>query len=723
MPVGRIYSRWLVALLALLGTSSFVAAQTSSVPSLIVSGLGRGTVPLDGAWQFHTGDNHDWALPEYDDSQWEQIDIARPWGDQGHWAYSGFAWYRRHLSFGPPSAGYEPNPDDVAMFMPHSQSIYEVYWNGLLVSPPQPMPASSADQFTPNRVFRLGPAHDGVLAIRIWTVPLDSQATGDDRGLAVTPRLGNPEAVTQFKLAADAAHRNSGFTALAQMLLYGELGLLGLIVWQRNREQKLLQWMVLFFFASMLAVVANSPFRPLIFGRSILFFSPVHALEDISLWYLLLYLLDLNGNSALMRWTRALAWISILSATADNILFMLDWSSLHAHAFQILDAIFTFGFSAAAIFPLVLIAIGLRKRLDSARWLVAIAAFLSEMYDVVQHTAVQGRLYTHLTLGQTMMAPLFTVGGFAIAMPAVLSTLLVGAIVYAVYRFTVEQGQRQTAMLQEFKSAQELQRVLIPETLPALPGYAITSAYRPAAEVGGDFFQLIPLASGQPDGAALLVVGDVSGKGLKAAMAVSMIVGALRALAEITDDPGAILAGMNRRIVGRLTDGFVTCLVLRINTKGECALANAGHLAPFLNREEIALEGTLPLGLVPEARYETMQLKIDVGDRLTLFTDGLLEARNASGEVYGFERMAALLATRPDASKAVEAAVAFGQEDDITVLTLTRLAMGVESTTLLIAPRLASAKPGANKSGLFQPERESYVEQQSSISSETLPLQ
>ena len=79
--------------------------------------------------------------------------------------------------------------------------------------------------------------------------------------------------------------------------------------------------------------------------------------------------------------------------------------------------------------------------------------------------------------------------------------------------------------------------------------------------------------------------------------------------------------------------------------------------------------------------------------------------------------MAALLATRPDASKAVEAAVAFGQEDDITVLTLTRLATGMESTTLLIAPRLGAVKPGASK-----PERENYVEQQSSISSDNVSL-
>ena len=131
---------------------------------------------------------------------------------------------------------------------------------------------------------------------------------------------------------------------------------------------------------------------------------------------------------------------------------------------------------------------------------------------------------------------------------------------------------------------------------------------------------------------------------------------------------------------------------------------------------------------IRETTLPAMPLNIDVGDRLTLFTDGLLEARNASGEVYGFERMAALLAMRPDASNAVEAAVEFGQEDDITVLTLTRLATGVESTTLLIAPRLGSAKPGSVKSGSVKSgtsrlESDVYVEQQSSISSDTMPTE
>jgi serine phosphatase RsbU (regulator of sigma subunit) len=109
---------------------------------------------------------------------------------------------------------------------------------------------------------------------------------------------------------------------------------------------------------------------------------------------------------------------------------------------------------------------------------------------------------------------------------AILSTVLVLSIAYAVY---LQQRERQTAPQQEFKSAQELQRVPIPQSLPSLEDYAVTSAYQPAQEVGGDFFQLIKQEDRQEVGSALLILGDVSGNGLKAAMTVSLIVGTVEA--------------------------------------------------------------------------------------------------------------------------------------------------------------------------------------------------
>ena len=176
---------------------------------------------------------------------------------------------------------------------------------------------------------------------------------------------------------------------------------------------------------------------------------------------------------------------------------------------------------------------------------------------------------------------------------------------------------------------------------------------------------------------ALLVIGDVSGKGLHAAMTVALIVGSIRSTVETTDDPAAMLAALNRRLHGRLRSGFATCLVLRLDAEGRCLVANAGHLPPFLNGEEVPLPPALPLGLVPDAEYEPTEVGMGSGDRLTLYTDGLLEARNVAGELFGFRRIAEFLATPRDAKEIAEAAQQFGQDDDITVLTLTFAGVGV----------------------------------------------
>jgi len=189
--------------------------------------------------------------------------------------------------------------------------------------------------------------------------------------------------------------------------------------------------------------------------------------------------------------------------------------------------------------------------------------------------------------------------------------------------------------------------------------------------VGGDFFQLVP-AEGNCAGSTLVVIGDVSGKGLKAAMSVALIVGAIRTLVEISSSPSEILAGINRRVCGRLQDGFVTCLILRLDPDGTCVMANAGHPPPFLNDREMEAPGALPLGLISDLGYAEHRTRLKQNDHLTLYTDGLLEARNPVGELFGFERMHALFATKPSAAEAAQIAVDFGQDDDITVLTLTR---------------------------------------------------
>ena len=664
---------------ALTGTALH-ATDPLAGSSLVVEGLGRGTVALDGQWQFRLGDDPTWASRTFDDTGWEHLRVGQSWGDQGHYGYTGFAWYRRHVDF----VQNRESPVDVVLYMPHVRCAYEVYWNGELVGHFGSLPAKPFFRFALPQKFGLGRPQQGVLAIRAWTAPLDSASSGNDRGMTATPLVGTSEAIAEVDSANRHIQAKRSLFGLVQMLILIEVVLIGFVAWVRDRSQKLLFWMLMFLGTSILTLLTTPLDIRWLHRIQTLVLWPVHCIEDISLWYLLLYLLDLNRQPSLWRWAKILAVVSLVSATLDNLLFTLQWSNTHVAAFQILDVVFTAGFSVVQLFPFVIIGYALRRRrLDPARWFVAAAAFVVEMYDVVQHTALQGRRVTHWTLASTMDEPLFSLAGVPFTPQAILSTILVLAIAYAVY---LEQRERRIALQQEYKSAQELQRVLIPESLPSLEGYAVTSAYQPAQQVGGDFFQLIE----QEAGSAVLILGDVSGKGLKAAMTVSLIVGTVRTLVDVTNDPAEILAGLNRRLHGRLNNGFATCLVLRFDSEGDCVLSNAGHLAPFLNRDDISLPDALPLGLDPDATYERTAFRLAVGDRLTFYTDGLLEARNAEGEIFSFERVRALVATMPDAKQATEAAVAFGQDDDITVLTLTRLAIGEKSTTSLLAPGLVA---------------------------------
>ena len=222
----------------------------------------------------------------------------------------------------------------------------------------------------------------------------------------------------------------------------------------------------------------------------------------------------------------------------------------------------------------------------------------------------------------------------------------------------------------EMAAAREVQRVMVPEVLPHVVGYTIDSVYRPAAEVGGDFFQVIPLKSGR----TLVVIGDVSGKGLRAAMIVSMIVGTLRTVSGFTEEPAEILGELNRRLCGRIQDGFATCLVVRLEDGGTITLANAGHLPPYENGAEVAFAGSLPLGLEENAAYPQTSLRMADGDGLVLLTDGIAEAQNEKRALLGFGAVERMLRQGATPRMLAESAQEHGQADDMTVISVMRVA-------------------------------------------------
>jgi len=227
-----------------------------------------------------------------------------------------------------------------------------------------------------------------------------------------------------------------------------------------------------------------------------------------------------------------------------------------------------------------------------------------------------------------------------------------------------------TQLESEMNAAREVQRVMVPQELPRIVGYDLESVYRPAAEVGGDFFQVIPL----PSGRTLVVIGDVSGKGLGAAMIVSMFVGILRTVTSFTEEPAQILAEANRRLCGRIHDGFATCLVVRLEDRGRLTLANAGHLPPYCNGKEIAVPGSLPLAMVEDAAYTQSTLEMSAGDVVVLLTDGIAEAQNEQRVLLGFTRVETMLRQGATAAGLADAAQHHGQNDDMTVISVARAA-------------------------------------------------
>lgn len=241
----------------------------------------------------------------------------------------------------------------------------------------------------------------------------------------------------------------------------------------------------------------------------------------------------------------------------------------------------------------------------------------------------------------------------------------IGPVMLVRHRQIYEEHARATA---ELNAAREIQRQLVPAQLPEIAGCRVEAAYLPADEVGGDFYQILP----QQDGSTYVAVGDVSGKGLKAAMTGALVIGALRTLCSEMLSTAAILERLNDELARAGNGGFVTCVCARIAADGTVQLANAGHLPPFLNGTEVQSPGALPLGIASGNRYEELTVPVHSGDRLIFLTDGVPEAQNHRRELFGFTRLAEV-ADLP-AAEIADRARNFGQTDDITVLMLSPVA-------------------------------------------------
>jgi predicted ester cyclase len=237
---------------------------------------------------------------------------------------------------------------------------------------------------------------------------------------------------------------------------------------------------------------------------------------------------------------------------------------------------------------------------------------------------------------------------------------------------------------QELRVARSIQQASLPKELPTLENWQITPYYQPAREVGGDFYDLFELE----DGRVTVVMGDATGKGIPAALVVSATSSVLRAVAHALglSSPSEVLAQVNETLVARIPPNmFVTCFYAILDPKsGSLTYANAGHDLPYLHRngdaEELRARG-MPLGLMSGMGYEEKETILNNGETALLYSDGLVEAHNPQGEMFGFPKLRALVAAH-SAERALEdflveelysfVGVGWEQEDDITLLTLQR---------------------------------------------------
>ena len=240
---------------------------------------------------------------------------------------------------------------------------------------------------------------------------------------------------------------------------------------------------------------------------------------------------------------------------------------------------------------------------------------------------------------------------------------------------------------QELRVARRIQQASLPKEVPSLAGWQIISLYQPAREVGGDFYDFFDLEEGRVG----VVVGDATGKGMPAALVAEATSNMLRAVAQAlgSSSPGKVLAQVNETLVARIPPNmFVTCFYGVLDPKsGSFTYANAGHDLPHVRHgdgdaEELRARG-MPLGLMPSMTYEEKEIVLRAGEAALFYSDGLVEAHDPKGEMFGFPRLRALVAEHDDERSLVDSLLeelysftgeGWEQEDDITLLTLRRSA-------------------------------------------------
>jgi phosphoserine phosphatase RsbU/P len=601
---------------------------------------------LDGLWRFHTGDNRAWADPNFDDSQWPLLRSDETWGQQGYENYGGFAWYRFTVVAPEGSKNW-------SIYLGPMETGYQLFVDGRLAGSFGPI-LNSRNYAASRRVFAISPAAASGprtlhIAIRAWHTPVWADYVPG--GFFGSSYFGDSRLIAQRAATARSLQWNGLVDEYTYAVLGTLVGLVVLVLFFIRREEREYLWFALLLLANAIDIGLN------ISRVLALIPLPMSDFIDASVESAALFA-ALAFFSVVLRAPRSRTWWLVAA------MLFISPPAVFLYVFNISSVAIAGLLGTLAVLPAtVWILVTLLKRAlqrDRDALILLVPTLLWQGFPLTESILLITWQLGWQRWAVQWVLPLLTKPFVLMPGPAVGTIFIFALLLFLIRRFSLAR-QEETRLSSEFESARNIQSLLIPPKPPVTPGFAIESVYLPASEVGGDFFQIMPAN----DGSLLVFVGDVSGKGLKAAMTVSAIIGALRGCA--ARKPAEVLAHLNRVLHGQIT-GFVTCTGALISADGSMSLANAGNLAPYCNGEELAVESGLPLGIVADADYSETSYQLNPGDHLTFLSDGVVEATNEHRELFGFARTQAI--SNRSASTIAEIAKQFGQQDDITVLTI-----------------------------------------------------
>jgi hypothetical protein len=605
-------------------------------------------VTLGPDWLFSADDHPAYASPGYDDTGWSEISADVPLASYG-FRNLRYAWYRIHVQV-------RPRARDLVIEMQDIDGGCEIFANGMRVGDLATMDSIQQEQssltFYDIPDSRIGLNGDVVIAIRFAL-----NKTGR-RGIETSTPLHGDSILLSSR---DAAQRDASYVSAHQTAIPLILSGLGFVVGLVSLALYLVMRSRMEYMAIAVSLLANSfQLAEIVWYRVDGFNVQSGLWETLWLGIANVALIEFVRLILHLRWSR---WLMALEIAVFLGYFGPNLAELGLLSVNVTMAVYFLpGLVIQAVLPVLLIRGLIRGNRDARVVLPAIAVVSAIAY------------WNFLSIGSDIWhwpfrippLPVAHFGSYEMDLWNMWNAIYFITMLLFVVLRTIGIARERARAAAELEAARVVQHVLIPEEIPAVPGFAFQSVYKPAGEVGGDFFQIAPIESG----GALVIIGDVSGKGMPAAMTVSLLVGTFRTLAHYTQSPAEILTAMNVRMLARSHGGFTTCLVLRADPDGLLTLASAGHLAPYLAGKELALENGLPLGLAAGSTYLESTFHLAPGEQLTLLTDGVVEAHGKTGALFGFERTAAI--SSQSAGQIAETAELFGQDDDITVLTLMR---------------------------------------------------